>query len=186
MSSHLTPTNLRPEELCMDERGIKDSRYYCLPPFRGDRQRAARRTGGKYVFHLVTQGHYVGIFDNWPEAKASLTGYRDNSNQGCQTEEECIEVWQRLCLLGVHPHPVDPAVLGFAPAALPEPMVNASPRRSSQSRGAKTAMSPVKKEDAGPSARRGSETLSLASSSSRDDAPINYAIRGGGIISSNA
>ncbi|KAJ7464940.1 hypothetical protein B0H11DRAFT_2240369 [Mycena galericulata] len=108
----LIPTNLPLEDLVMDDRGLKDPRYYCLPPFRGDRTRkAVVRVGGGYPLHLVGQGHIVGVFNDWVEAKASLSGYPNNSNQGCHTEEECIEVWQRLCVLGVHPHPVDPAFL---------------------------------------------------------------------------
>ncbi|KAJ7856719.1 hypothetical protein B0H14DRAFT_2578751 [Mycena olivaceomarginata] len=88
----------------------------------------ARRKGA-FPFHLVGQGHVVGVFDNWVEAKASLAGYPDSSNQGCDTEEECIEVWQRLCVLGVHPHPTDPAFFA-PPAESASAFVNTSPRKS--------------------------------------------------------
>jgi hypothetical protein len=68
------------------------------------------------------------------EAKASISRYPDNSHQGCYSEEECIEVWQRLCLLGVHPHPVDPTVFDplSARAAL---LVNTSPCKSARASG---------------------------------------------------
>jgi hypothetical protein len=50
----------------MDKR-VKDSRYYCLPPFRGNLNcpRRVQKEGGGYPFHLVMQGHVVGTFDNW-------------------------------------------------------------------------------------------------------------------------
>ncbi|KAJ7315234.1 hypothetical protein DFH08DRAFT_972257 [Mycena albidolilacea] len=123
-------TNLPLEDLKMDNRGVKDCRYYCLPPYRCERGARPRRVRG-FAFHLVAQGHIVGIFDNWIEAKASLRGFPDNSNQGCHTEDECIEVWQRLCRLGVHPHPIDPAFLDPpAPTANATPVANISPRKS--------------------------------------------------------
>jgi hypothetical protein len=43
-------------------------------------------------------------------------------------------VWQRLCLLGVHPHPVDPA--GFdLPSASAAAFANTSPRKSAPASG---------------------------------------------------
>jgi hypothetical protein len=63
------------------------------------------------------------------EAKASLTRYPDASNQGCNTEEECIEVWQHLCVLGVHPHPVDPSFFQ-PPSESTSAFINLSPRKS--------------------------------------------------------
>jgi hypothetical protein len=58
-------TNLLPHEVIMDERGHRDPRYYCLPPFRGDPSYvpSARRSG--YRYHLVFQGHQVGVFETW-------------------------------------------------------------------------------------------------------------------------
>jgi hypothetical protein len=38
-----------------------------------------------------------------------MTGYPGSDNKGFNTREECVEAWQALCPLGVHPHPVDPA-----------------------------------------------------------------------------
>jgi hypothetical protein len=61
----LAPTNLPVEELVMDDRGVKDPRYYCLPPFRGDPSHPSPRRKGGFPFHLVAQGRRVGIFDNW-------------------------------------------------------------------------------------------------------------------------
>ncbi|KAJ7786774.1 hypothetical protein B0H14DRAFT_3506409 [Mycena olivaceomarginata] len=59
-------TNIRPEELIMDERGVKDARYYCLPPFHGDPSHISTR--GRYRYHLVSQGHVVGTFTNCASA----------------------------------------------------------------------------------------------------------------------
>lgn len=60
-------TNLNADEVIMDVRpGGCDSRYYCLPPFRGNSNPPAgalqRR---KFAFYLVSQGHVVGVFDDW-------------------------------------------------------------------------------------------------------------------------
>jgi hypothetical protein len=60
----LVPTNLPIEDLELDNRGVKDPRYYCLPPYQGDRTRPAHRSG-KYTYYLVAQGFTVGVFDNW-------------------------------------------------------------------------------------------------------------------------
>ncbi|KAJ7794070.1 hypothetical protein B0H14DRAFT_3497394 [Mycena olivaceomarginata] len=133
--------NLPLEELEMDNRGVKDCRYYCLPPYRCERGTRPRRKRG-FAFHLVAQGHIVGIFDNWIEAKASLAGFPDNSNQGCHTEDECIEVWQRLCTLGVHRHPVDPAFLDPPAPAANAPVVNISPRPPKSARPSGSARPP--------------------------------------------
>ncbi|KAJ7720205.1 hypothetical protein DFH07DRAFT_784451, partial [Mycena maculata] len=202
----LTPTHMSADEVVMDERGFKDPWYYCLPPFRGDRTRVLReRRAGRYPFHLVAQGHIVGTFDNWPEAKASITGYLDCSHQGCYSEEECIEVWQRLCVLGVHPHAVDPT---YAPpcAASMSGFVNTSPRKTRGVVPGSASASPVKKE--GGSGRPASSDPQLLADLKRycspilpasnpsprkgapvaaeDTTPLNFAIRGGGIVSSSA
>ncbi|KAJ7148594.1 hypothetical protein C8R46DRAFT_1231087 [Mycena filopes] len=96
---HLVPTNIKAEDLLMDIRGGgRDSRYYCLPPMHF--KTPVSGGGGRgYPFHLVTQGHEVGVFDNWLEAKASLSGYPDSSNHGYDSIEECIDAWQGLCRL---------------------------------------------------------------------------------------
>jgi hypothetical protein len=62
--SQLVPTNIRAEDLIMDIRGGgRDHRYYCLPPFRGGD--SEEKTGRGFPFYLVSQGHVVGVFDNW-------------------------------------------------------------------------------------------------------------------------
>lgn len=69
----LVATNIRAEDLLMDIRGGgKDSRYYCLPPFHGKKtdgesvsKESVGKGGGGYPYHLVAQGHRVGIFDDW-------------------------------------------------------------------------------------------------------------------------
>ncbi|KAJ7028783.1 hypothetical protein C8F04DRAFT_1265535 [Mycena alexandri] len=198
----LVPTNIRAEQLLMDIRGGgKDSRYYCLPPYHGKPEgETAGKTGGGYTFHLVAQGHLVGIFDSWVEAKASLSGYPDNSNRGYNSIEECVEAWQGMCTLGVHPHPVDPACA--KPAAPVASWVNTSPRKP---RG--YASSPVKREALMDPAHGGVSAADLrrfctpksgvgspgktrahrSPAAAHDDGDlVNFAIRGGGIISSSA
>ncbi|KAJ7707028.1 hypothetical protein B0H14DRAFT_3525879 [Mycena olivaceomarginata] len=160
----LATTNLSLEDLRMDDRGIKDPRYYCLPP---------NRTRGKTA-----------------EAKAGIGRYPDNSNQGCFSEEECIEVWQRLCLLGVHPHPVDPA--GFdLPSVSAAAFTNTSPRRSAPASGAPRLKREEKPDPVGkkPELLADLPTLPAASPSraprqSRHEANphVNFAIGGSGVI----
>jgi hypothetical protein len=59
----LSRTNLPTEDLVMDDREDgKDPQYYCRDPKRMSRKRGP---GGGYAFHLVSQGHRVGIFDSW-------------------------------------------------------------------------------------------------------------------------
>jgi hypothetical protein len=66
---------------------------------------------------------------NRPEAQASLAGYPDSANRGYNSLEECNEAWQALCVLGIHPHPVDPAFLR-PPSPSASTFVNTSPRKS--------------------------------------------------------
>ncbi|KAJ7429265.1 hypothetical protein B0H11DRAFT_1945400 [Mycena galericulata] len=152
-------------------------------------------------FHM---GHVVGVFNDWIEAKASLSGYPDNSNQGCNTEEECIEAWQRLCILGVHPHPVDPAFLTL-PSNGAAAFVNTSPRKSTRPSASTpkldTKQSPVKRETTpgntqlladlkkycSPIRTPSPSPKKAAGSSTVTNAPrVNFAIRGAGIVSSSA
>ncbi|KAJ7471737.1 hypothetical protein FB451DRAFT_1175557 [Mycena latifolia] len=213
-------TNLCAEDVVMDTRGEKDARYYCLPPFRGDRTHGVGRGGG-YPWHLVFQGHEVGMFNYWPEAKSSLTGYPNSSNQGFYSEDECIDAWQAMCVLGIHPHPVDPAFMK-PPSSISASFVNMSPRKSAQwgTLPAPPNSSPVKREGAGsavkrqgvgsPIKRKGTCTgdpqvladlkrycspILPATPSPRrgdrvpeggDPSFVNFAIRGGGIVSSSA
>ncbi|KAJ6484514.1 hypothetical protein C8R47DRAFT_1073119 [Mycena vitilis] len=217
MSARTTPTrdlkpvltNLKTEDMIMDDRGSKDSRYYCLPPFHGSTTEVG--TGGGYPFHLVTQGHRVGTFTNWLEAKVSLTGYPGNANRGYHTKEECIDAWQLLCTLGIHPHPVDPACMR-PPSASATALVNTSPRKSRQRAVApqgpsatisssgqdikaetdadntaqllanlKRYSSPILPSSSSPSPRK----RSAASPPRNRDDLVNFAIRGGGIVSSS-
>ncbi|KAJ7747395.1 hypothetical protein B0H14DRAFT_3514083 [Mycena olivaceomarginata] len=93
--SQLVP-NINAEDLIMDiHGGGRDHCYYCLPSFRGGDSK--EKTGCGFPFYLVSQGHVVGIFDNWLEMKASVSGFPDNSYQGYNSVEECIEGWQALC-----------------------------------------------------------------------------------------
>ncbi|KAJ7204883.1 hypothetical protein B0H12DRAFT_1080429 [Mycena haematopus] len=179
------------EDLRMDDRGIKDPRFYCLPP---DRTRGglAGPRGGKYPLHLVTQGNVVGYFDNWPEAKESLSGYPGNSNHGCYTVEECIEVWQRLCTLGVHPHPVEPREAQRPSASASDPF-RPSPKKS----GHTSTTSPEPCEESDGTGKRASKSPvkptcpSTPTASMREPRPasspnVNFVIGGTGIVSSSA
>ncbi|KAJ7910756.1 hypothetical protein B0H13DRAFT_1876474 [Mycena leptocephala] len=205
----LVPTSLRYDDVVWDKRGVKDSRYYCLPPDHTTSGTKKWTGGGAYLYHLVSQGHVVGIFDDWLEAKASLTGFPDSSNRGCNSEEECVVAWQKLCCLGIHLHPVDPAFV-TVPTASASAFVNTSPRKSgnrpSSAVVVKRRGSLVKRETTPRPSGNGNAQL-LADlkcycSPIRDDNPgapaqaaeaedtegvpyVNFAIRGGGIISSS-
>ncbi|KAJ7475544.1 hypothetical protein B0H11DRAFT_1917721 [Mycena galericulata] len=205
----LVPTNLAPEELVMDQRGKRDARYYCLPPFRGDRSHPRERHGGGFPLHLVAQGHVVGTFDSWVQAKASITGFPDYSHQGCSSEEEAIDVWQRLCVLGIHPHPVDPA-FAISPSASAARFVDTSPRKRPAKSTSASAHKSFKQEGAGDSPAAAANLKLLADlkrfaspirpttpsptkvgrpppgSASDEAVHVNFAIRGAGIISSSA
>ncbi|KAJ7033113.1 hypothetical protein C8F04DRAFT_1184373 [Mycena alexandri] len=201
----LTATNIRADELIMDIRGGgRDSRYYCLPPYRGTTAEGtpAKSGGGGYPFHLVAQGHVVGIFDDWVEAKASLSGYPDSSNRGYYSVEECIEGWQKLCALGIHPHPVDPSKTR-APS-VDTSRVNTSPRKPQTPGTSLVNTSPRKPRTPGTTgfvkqerAEVGTSTLELKRLCTPQPPPtpapaggthefVNFAIRGGGIVSSSA
>ncbi|KAJ7029961.1 hypothetical protein C8F04DRAFT_1187135 [Mycena alexandri] len=210
-SSPSTPSrkqvvNLRAVDLIMDDRGDKDRRYYCLPPVYG--KPATKTASGGYPLHLVSQGHTVGVFYNWLEAKAQLTGFHNSSNRGYHTMDECVEAWQALCCLGLHPHPVDPAYVTIPPPQT-TPFVNTSARKSTPKTAQKNSgYSPVKREkrEGTPGASTAGNAQLLADLNRYcrpilDDAPsgggsggspppiptlLNFAIRGGGIVSSSA
>jgi hypothetical protein len=81
------------------------------------------------------------------EVKASLSGYPHSANWGYHSIDECVEAWQGMCPLGIHPHEVDPEYLP-TPSASQAAFVNTSPRKSAQ-RG--SAPAPSGKAKAGPS-----------------------------------
>ncbi|KAJ7042734.1 hypothetical protein C8F04DRAFT_1251548 [Mycena alexandri] len=166
----LVKTNIRAEDLLMDIRGGSNSRYYCMPPYHGepqDSRKAPPATTGGYPFHLVAQGHVVGIFDSWPAAKASLTGYPDRQQQ------------RRL---GVHPHPVDPNAqrAGTAPDISPHKIK----REGTPARNVGIDLERFR-NNASPSPAR---SPSASPQKPRGGAPrdINFAIRGASIVSSSA
>ncbi|KAJ7358388.1 hypothetical protein DFH08DRAFT_802222 [Mycena albidolilacea] len=184
MSQQLVSTNLRAEDLIMDIRGGgNDSRYYCLPPFRGSTD-GVEKTGRGFPFYLVSQGHVVGIFDNWHETKASISGFPDNSYRGYNTVEECIEGWQALCRWGIHPHPVDPANA-----------VNTSPRKRAKASAApeqkvydlKVLYTPQRSPAAPPRSPAAPPRPQKAGRHEAGDQDfVNFAIRGAGVVSSSA
>ncbi|KAJ6489289.1 hypothetical protein C8R47DRAFT_1215639 [Mycena vitilis] len=128
LASKPVSTNLPLSLLVMDDREDgKDGRYYCLPPYYGTPGGKAK-SGSGYACHLVSQGHRVGIHDDWLQAKSSVTGFPHSAHRGYDSVDECIEAWQRLCPLGIHPHPVDPQ-LTRTPTPDATPFVNISPRK---------------------------------------------------------
>jgi hypothetical protein len=56
-------------------------------------------------------------------------GFPESGNRGYNSISECIDAWQGLCVLGIHPHPVDPA-FAQTPSANAACFVNTSPRKS--------------------------------------------------------
>ncbi|KAJ7076250.1 hypothetical protein B0H15DRAFT_955776 [Mycena belliarum] len=204
--SNVGRTNLPPEEMVMDTHGVKDARYYCLPPVRGDRSSTPGPHRKGYVWHLVFQGRVVGLFNNWAEAKASISGYPDSENQGFDSEEEGINTWQLLCILGMHPHPVDPAFTAQPSArAVNISPENLSPQKSAHKSARAPALTPIKREAPAtenmqvladlpilpstsiprPSPRPSPSKLGRSSDAS-DGGYVNFAIRGGGVVSSSA
>ncbi|KAJ7154949.1 hypothetical protein C8R43DRAFT_1126333 [Mycena crocata] len=192
-------TNLRADKITMDVGGTQDARYYCLPPMYLD-PKGTREPKRGFRYHLVFQGHTVGIFDNWGEAKLSLSGFEDAGNRGFDTLEAAIEAWQKMCTWGVHPHPVDP-VFVKTPSKSTSRFVNTTPRKPAPARS-----SPVKREGSAPPANaqvladlkrycspilpQAAQAVSASSSRSspvKASSPfVNFAIRGAGIVSSSA
>ncbi|KAJ7121794.1 hypothetical protein C8R43DRAFT_1136479 [Mycena crocata] len=117
-SKPLVPTNITQEEMIPDQDNpAHDSRYWCLPP-RRDRE-ALPQQGGRYPMYLVTQGRICGIWKSWLITKSMVDGYPAGAQRGHQSVEACIDEWQLGCSLGLHPHPVDPAIINSSrfPAA---------------------------------------------------------------------
>ncbi|KAJ7875804.1 hypothetical protein B0H13DRAFT_2347947 [Mycena leptocephala] len=104
----LTKTNMRPEEVVPDKNTVgHDERYWCLPPMKEDINSVVA-VGGGFEFHLVTQGHEVGVWKTWTVAKTMVSGYPNGAHKGHHSYAGCTREWQMHCPLGVHPHPVDP------------------------------------------------------------------------------
>ncbi|KAJ7300715.1 hypothetical protein DFH08DRAFT_979371 [Mycena albidolilacea] len=200
-------TNLNADEVIMDVRpGGRDSRYYCLPPFCGNSNPpAGKLQRWKFAFYLVSQGRVVGVFDDWLETQASVSGYLNNSFRGYNSMEDCINAWQALCRLGMHPHKVDPQYATVATAGgMPARMPDSTPASTlSVYESTPTSTSPHKSTPASASPGKGltldlkrfytpprAPTLSPqnGASSLRADKHdhLNFAIRGGGIVSSSA
>jgi hypothetical protein len=106
-----------------------------------------------------------------------VSGYPGAGNKGFHTVEECINAWQTMCPLGVHPHPVEPTtplpVEPTVPVKVEEP--RSSPRTALPPRSPRTAARGVKDEDG--------DTPDAASP--RSGTHVNFAIRGHGVISSS-
>ncbi|KAJ6579044.1 hypothetical protein DFH09DRAFT_1077343 [Mycena vulgaris] len=188
-ASGLRATNIQAADVVMDERGVRDPRYYCLPPFRGDRDRGTRHSG-RYPLHLVFQGHVVGTFNEWSAAKASLTGYPGSANQGFHTEDECIDAWQAMCGLGIHPHAVDPGSAS-ASAAVPPKSPALSEQGAQKRRGkgeiAASQVSSHRGADSASASRDAPRTRGETPDAGDKTSPVsvNFAIRGAGIVSSS-
>ncbi|KAJ7840484.1 hypothetical protein B0H14DRAFT_3458020 [Mycena olivaceomarginata] len=179
MSSRPGLTNLPPSDMIMDHHRGRDPRYWCLPPFRGDPKRAPVDRG--YRYHLVWQGRTVGTFDTWAAASASVTGYPSAGNKGFHTIDECIEAWQTMCPLGVHPHPVEPTT----PLPLLEPTLEPTiPVKIEKSQSPRTALPSGSKKKA-RSVKDKEEDTPTPTASSRSGPHVNFAIQGQGVISSS-
>ncbi|KAJ7754863.1 hypothetical protein B0H16DRAFT_1458898 [Mycena metata] len=192
-------TNMLASEVEMDVEGDKDPRYYCLPPFRGDRGKTPPKPRKGYRYHLVLQGHQVGIFDSWAAAKISLTGYAGSGNKGFDTIGECVEAWQSMCPLGVHPHPVDPGYASAHLPATPPPAAAATPTFVFSRTPPAPRLPPAptfvfsRTPPAPPSPRpvRRADGVSPPTTPRKwEDAPpapagVNFAIRGEGIVSAS-
>ncbi|KAJ7793232.1 hypothetical protein B0H13DRAFT_1935517, partial [Mycena leptocephala] len=189
----LVATNLRSVELVVDMRGIKDGRYYCLPPYRGNPNRPARRgAGGGYLYHLVSQGHRVGTFDNWPEAQASLAGYPDSANRGYNSLEECNEALQAFpgastfVNTSLRKSRADIASIvkcDWTAASGSTTKREATRTRSPEANAQlladlKRYCSPIRSPPPSPK-------KAVAPGANEDDKFVNFAIRGGGVISSS-
>ncbi|KAJ6470181.1 hypothetical protein DFH09DRAFT_1110932 [Mycena vulgaris] len=147
-ASGLRATNIQAADVVMDERGVRDPRYYCLPPFRGDRDRGTRHSG-RYPLHLVFQGHVEcgeGEPDRVPWERQSGISHRGRMHR-------CLagNVWA-----GIHPHAVDPGSAS-ASAAVPPKSPALSEQGAQKRRGkGEIAASQV-------SSHRGADSLKLGS-----------------------
>ncbi|KAJ7433905.1 hypothetical protein B0H11DRAFT_2258995 [Mycena galericulata] len=122
----LTPTNMTREEMIPDTANPDhDPRYWCLPPIRDTPN---ERGGGTFAMYLVGQGKIVGVWHNWTVAKSMVDGFPQGAQSGHQTRAGCVREWQQHCVLGVHPHPVDPRRAGSA-AGSASASLTQTPRR---------------------------------------------------------
>ncbi|KAJ7289820.1 hypothetical protein C8J57DRAFT_1494238 [Mycena rebaudengoi] len=105
-------TNMSASEMVPDTlNAAHDPRYWCLPPQRDSPNVVVGEPNkGKHTFYLVSQGYVVGTWRNWTVAKAMISGFSGAAHRGHRTYEGCVNEWQQHCALGVHPHPVDPAL----------------------------------------------------------------------------
>ncbi|KAJ6517555.1 hypothetical protein DFH09DRAFT_1332353 [Mycena vulgaris] len=132
MATLLPPTNMTAAEMVPDTRNpARDSRFWCLPPMRGGNGNG----DGHFPMYLVTQGRIVGVWKSWTVTKAMVDGFPAGAQRGHHSERACVEEWQLHCVLGVHPHPVDPNVgeafgMGPVPGLPPSPVATASPATS--------------------------------------------------------
>ncbi|KAJ7829015.1 hypothetical protein B0H14DRAFT_3465978 [Mycena olivaceomarginata] len=175
MSSRPLRTNLDASDMVMDHRGTRDPKYWCLPPFRGDAKRPPATRG--YRYHLVWQGRTVGIFDTWAAADASLSGYPGSGNKGFHTIEECIDAWQTMCPLGVHPHPVEPT----PPTKVEEPCSTVQLHSTLRTEG----LSGSNKQDMGGGKKERAGTSIPTTPSPRSMPHVSFTVRGDGVISSS-
>ncbi|KAJ6458521.1 hypothetical protein C8R45DRAFT_1110052 [Mycena sanguinolenta] len=162
---------------------------------------------GSRRWYLVSRGRLVGIFDEWLEVKASVSGFKDNSYRAYNTLDECVDAWQALCRWGLHAHPVDPAFAQGAPTEVTSAVPQVPPSASTSAAGKTAVKEPVARErgETVPSSSKGHDlkwllTRSAGSSpekqkSSSAPSPqkkhalgsgLNFAIRGQGVVSSSA
>ncbi|KAJ6590098.1 hypothetical protein DFH09DRAFT_1074565 [Mycena vulgaris] len=155
----------------------------------GDRNRRKRHSG-RYSLHLVFQGHVVGTFNEWSAAKVSLTGYPGSANQGFHTEDECIDAWQAMCGLGIHPHAVDPGSASAStavPPKLPALSEQGAQKRRGKGEIAALQVSSHHGVDSASASRDAPQTRGETPDAGDKTSPVsvNFAIRGAGIVSSS-
>ncbi|KAJ7838423.1 hypothetical protein B0H13DRAFT_2367448 [Mycena leptocephala] len=200
----LPQTNLPAAKMIMDTRGVKDARFYCLP-----------LTAGIPIIFRKSDALEAGICFIWclrdtsVEAQASLDGYPGSGNRGFHTEAECVEAWQGLCVLGVHPHPVDPVFLrppspgaatflntSLRKSRVPPPSPVKQEGTSATTASKKREGTPVRSSPADAQLladlkwyaspiRSAPPSLQKASRVEEHSEYVNFAIRGGRIISSS-
>ncbi|KAF8197281.1 hypothetical protein K438DRAFT_1967517 [Mycena galopus ATCC 62051] len=196
--------NISPNDLIMDtRRGGQDSQYYCLPLFHGEAERGVKR------LYLVVQGHVVGVFDDWRvvcreqefglnecfrlSAKASVSGFPDNSYRAYKSMDECIIAWQALCQLGLHPHPVDPEFDHTARGPLARAVWTPPPSTTQVETPRRAGVGALRKDPTAtpspaPPARRAtppSPKTPVRQAAADEGEFLNFAIRGAGIVSSS-
>jgi hypothetical protein len=79
-----------------------------------------------------------------------VTGYPAAGNKGFNTLNECTEAWQKMCPLGVHPHPVEPVLPEYARATVSAVVETPPPKSTGKTRTSATKYMPKPKFEETP------------------------------------